>query len=297
MGGVCPGPRKCCEKGCTCSTTICVKGCSGLALPGATVTVGSLAGLLTDSTGCCAPCLDPLGGAGTRTVVVTHPSYTSNTSSQALTCAGTKSITLSTLASGFACTGCALCPNPVPANLTGNDGLGDFAMTFMPSFTVGDNTTGGATVYSNVWVSGCVTRTTINKVCAFDLTCTNFNKSPAILSLPTYFVLQCYQIHPVPLVFGLQMTSWVPACFNPPGQAQGFYYQAGRGCAPTTGGWTSYGGAGQTSLTCDPFDWSGFSGTNAYCPAPVGVCYDSCKGISFSACDLYGCSNTFTVTA
>jgi hypothetical protein len=96
LGGLGGGSKPCCcgGGGCTCSTTICVESCSGSALVGATVTVGSLAPVTTGATGCVSICLDSLGGAGSYQVKVSDSGYIPYSNTLSLTCNGTKTTKL-----------------------------------------------------------------------------------------------------------------------------------------------------------------------------------------------------------
>lgn len=97
--------------GCTCPSTICVTACGGTtAILGATVTVSTLAPVLTVTGGCVSVCLDTLGGAGSYQVTVSKTGFITYSNTLALTCHGTKFIQLLPVASTstvtFNVTGC-----------------------------------------------------------------------------------------------------------------------------------------------------------------------------------------------
>jgi hypothetical protein len=111
IGGCCCG-----GSGCTCSSAICVTACGGAALIGATVTVGTLAPVATETGGCVSVCLDSLGGAGSYQVTVSNPGYITYSNTLPLACNGTKFVQLLPVGSGsaatFTITGC--CSQPLP---------------------------------------------------------------------------------------------------------------------------------------------------------------------------------------
>lgn len=102
--------RRCCCSA-TCNVTICVNGCGGLAVVGASVTIKS--GSTVIATGTTAGALGcvtlAIPSAGSYTIVIVATGFPTNTSTHSLTCGGSIGISLTTAGAGYhCCSNCAL---------------------------------------------------------------------------------------------------------------------------------------------------------------------------------------------
>jgi hypothetical protein len=283
--GVCPGPQKCCTSG-PCNTTICVTGCNGFALPGASVTVknGSTV-VASGTTG------SPLGcvllnvvTAGSYTVVVSYSGFATSTSVLSLTCGGTVTISLSA-ASGYACSpgcernaGCDIYPVPDVLTFSCSWGTTSLTKTLL---------SGGGTIFS-----GCLLAP-VNACCWESVGCTPGTLSATAQSFNAPIAIQfyCCVVSPVsvwclnfyPLVCGVSPNT----------------YSCSADCsalvlpASVSGGTAIYG----PLTSCNPFDWS-ITVTPGGCGGGVCATLTPCDANTAKACDWAGCGPvTYTVTA
>ncbi len=284
LGGI--GHPCCCAGGPpVCNTTICVKGnCGGSSpvLAGATVTIKSggvtIVSGTTDGTGCVTL---NIGTAGSYTVVISFPGYTTNTSTHTLSCGGTTTISLTAVDTGYHCSCDHNCAEPVPDTLTGSDGMGSFTLTYQ---SVGGN--------AGWW--GCASRN-IMVPCYYDSTCLIFTAIPTMISVPVYFFLSCVTVGGVNKFL---MNGRIPTCLI----AGIRYYQDGQSCInPVPAGAAGFLGYGSSAAalatSCSPFDWTAGSTGNLGCTGSPLACGNSACFSPPIPCALYGCSTTYTATA
>ena len=152
LGGI--GAPCCCVS--TCTTEICVTGCTS-SLVGLTVTVKSGATIVgTGTTGPVAGCAGgvdiTIPAPGSYTVVISGTGLTTNTSTHTLTCGGLITINIGNPPTGAVC--CNTCP--VPTTLTGTDSNSTFTLTYnsLANVWFGSYTLSGVPTMQTVAASG-----------------------------------------------------------------------------------------------------------------------------------------------